>query len=275
MTWKEAYPDVAIVDCHHHVGVDMGSGDLDAEWVAGDQRSRRAYLDAHGIDRCVIQPVPRPGGVPTNEAYRRANDLVAGYRDACPDWVAGACCSVHPADRDGAPAELERCFSELGMNGLSLHHRWLGLAINDPCMDPLLELVQAHGRTVFAHVMAESNLEAAWRLASLARRFPAVRFVALDAFSSPTQAAYICDVAELHPNLWFDTGCAMAVAHGLRAFLAGPGPERLVIGTNRQSATEDTSGVFPLTELARAGLDAERLALVGHRNLEELLVPAQ
>jgi uncharacterized protein len=138
------------------------------------------------------------------------------YAAECQDVVLGACCTVNPADTGTAVTEAERCLRALGALGLSFHHRFLGLNIDDARMKPLLELAGSYDRPVFVHIIAESTLEAPWRLFVLARMFPEVRFVALDGFSSPNQSAYLRSAAAYHPNVWFDTAVASSVAHGFR-----------------------------------------------------------
>lgn len=270
-TEHEAAFSIPVIDCHHHVGNVQPHEWRTSEWRAQDQAERAEFMVQNQIDRCVIMPMPLMTLVHTNEMYAAAHDMLSLYRTDRPDLVVGACCTVNPAEPATAEVELARCFGELGFVGVSFHHRYLGLTVNDDRMSVVMEAAQAFGRVVLVHILAESaDMESPWRLFSLARRYPEVRFVALDGFSSPTQASHLIDVAGDFPNIWFDTGVATAVAHGFALFVEKWGPDRLVIGTDTYSGPKNFYTAFPVQEIRAIGFTREDLARISYRNAAEL-----
>jgi predicted TIM-barrel fold metal-dependent hydrolase len=263
---------IPVVDCHHHVG----SIDLPAwqqpQWREQDQAVRSAFMGRNRIDRCVIMPMPLMTLTHANGRYAAAHDMLAAYRAERPDIVAAVCATVNPAEALAAELELTRCFGELGFAAVSYHHRYLGLTLNDERMRLVLELARAFDRAVFVHILAESSdMESPWRLFALARRYPDVRFLALDGFSSPQQAAYLVEVAGDYPNVWFDTGVATAVAHGFADFVQRWGPGRLVLGTDYYSGPPNFYTAFPVHEIAAVGFAPEVLSRIAYGNASELL----
>ena len=262
-------PPVPIIDVHQHVGDLHPQSWQTASWRAADQTERAAYLSSSGIDRCVIMPMASMTLVHTTRMYARANDVMHAYAGERPDLTFGWCATVNPADADRAAFELQRSFVR-GALGMSFHHRYLGMNLNDPRMLPLLEIAQGHQKLALMHVIAESEMEAPWRLFSLARRFPSLRFIALDGFSSPQQAAYLLDAAGDYPNVWYDTGVATAVAHGFEKFIETHGADRLMIGTDNYSGPRNFYTTFPIEELRAMGLPDEDLHKIAHLNIRRL-----
>jgi uncharacterized protein len=179
--------------------------------------------------------------------------------------------TVNPAEVGAACREMERAFTTLGMEAVAFHHRFLGMQINDSRMDDLLRVAADYERLVFVHIISDSTLEAAWRLFVLARRFPSVKFLALDGFSSAAQSSMLKEWAPDAPNVWFDTGAMIAVAHRLDAFIEACGPERLVLGTDLYSGHPHFRQAFPIVELSAMGLSAESLELIFNGNIRRLL----
>ncbi|WP_331773179.1 amidohydrolase family protein (plasmid) [Embleya sp. NBC_00888] len=263
---------IPVIDCHHHVGNIEPDEWMQPEWRQQDQADRQDFMAANDIDRCVIMPMPLMTLTHDNQRYATAHDVLARYRDERPDLVAAACATVNPAEPQSAEAELVRCFDELDFRGVSYHHRYLGLTVNDERMSVVLETARAFDRAVLVHILAESSdMESPWRLFALARRYPDVRFLALDGFSSPQQAAQLVEVAGDFPNVWFDTGVATAVAHGFAHFVERWGPDRLVLGTDHYSGPRNFYTAFPVREMHAIGFAPDVLARIAYRNAGELL----
>lgn len=262
-------PPIPILDVHQHVGNIHPDQWRTTSWRAADQAERAEYLQRSGIDQCVVMPMGSMTLVHTTEMYAHANDVMRAYVQERPDLAYGWCATVNPADVGAAAAELDRCFAR-GALGMSFHHRYLGLNLDDARMLPLLEVAQQHRRLAMIHVIAESEMEAPWRLFSLARRFPDLRFVALDGFSSPQQASYLLAAAGDHPNVWYDTGVATAVAHGFDKFIEKHGAERLMIGTDNYSGPRNYYSTFPIDELRAMGLSRAALEKIAHLNFRRL-----
>lgn len=261
-------PEV-IIDAHHHVGV-AGQPTFDDDWARRDLEIRRADLQRMGIDKCIA--LPSPGGAAgfRNVDHAAMNDAMLRYARLGEDIVEAVAATVNPVEVSPACRELERAVTTLGMRAVSFHHRFLGIPINDRRMDEVLQVAAELRCTVLVHVIADSTLEASWRLFALARRFPTIRFLALDGFSSANQASMIREQAPDHPNVWFDTGAMVSVAHGLRAFIDGCGAERLVFGTDNYSGGGLFRQPYPLLELSAMGLTAEQQDRIFHKNIRLL-----
>lgn len=256
----------SIVDFHHHVA-DMGHilGTGSSAEHAGDPRV--AFMDAHGIDQAII--LPSSVGV-TAETAATLNDRARAYAQADPERFPAFLATCDPTDPGRSVEEIDRAV-EAGARGVVWHHHFQGTVVDDPRMDPLIQRLGHHGIPALVHVLAESFLEAPWRLQALARRFPEVEFVALDGFSSGPQAQQVLTIARDCPNLSFDTGVSISVAHGFRRFVEEIGPHRLLLGTDYYSSPPLFSIPFPLYELLNLGLDDEALSMVLGGNARRLL----
>ncbi|MGE3619167.1 MAG: amidohydrolase family protein [Acidimicrobiia bacterium] len=265
-------PDTAakVIDIHHHVGAApaISAGTLTDEEIrrAEDQdlATRLAFMDANGIDQAVLLP-GSGGGTPNGFADRcDRNTRVAAYRDREPTRFAAALGSVSPSDGDLALDEIERCFGELGMAGLVWHHRFDGVTIDHGQMDAFLSRLATHGKPAFVHILADSTLEAPWRLEILADRFPEVQFLALDAFSSVTQSHWMPYLASKHPNIAFDTAMMVSCGHFIDDFVAKIGAERLCFGTDFYSSPRLFGVPLPLVETRALGFTrAQEDAILG------------
>jgi len=84
------------------------------------------------------------------------------------------------------------------------------------------------------HAMDDTPEEALWKLARLARSVPSVTLLALDAFSS-YEATRQCDfVADVAPNIVFDTSLSYNFDF-IEDFANRFGAERVVFGTDLYS----------------------------------------
>lgn len=265
--------DYRIIDLHHHVGSLEGvlgtgqseeaGGDAEAAMDA-DAARRLAYMDRHGIAQAVLLPGNGYAMAHGLADTRAVNDDVARYRARHPDRFPAAFGTVSPLEGPGALDEIDRCIQELGMSGIVWHHRFQGSVINHVMMDPLLERLRRHGKPAFIHVIADSTLESPWRLELLADRYPDMTFVALDGFSSCDHAHWMTYIAQKHPNILFDTGVMISVAHLIDHFIATVGAERLLFGTDYYSAPRLFNHPFPLYELLASDVpDGDRRKVLG------------
>jgi predicted TIM-barrel fold metal-dependent hydrolase len=259
-----------IFDIHHHVGRldavvrSAGAGAGGALSVEDDIGLRLGYMDRHNIAAALVMPAngyPAPNGIADT---RRVNDYVAEYRDRRPDRFPAALGTVSPLEGDAALDEIDRCVRDLGMRGIVWHHRFQGANLDHPMMDAFLDRVRAHGVLPFVHIIADSTLEAPWRLEVLADRHPGLTFVALDGFSGPDQAHWMTYLASKHPNVIFDTGVMISVAHLIESFVASAGAERLLLGTDFYSVPKLFNHPFPIFELLGSDLsDVDCAAILG------------
>lgn len=262
-----------VFDLHHHVGsLDIvGKGPQGAGDMVADADKRIAFMDRHGIAQALLMPsngYQAPDGIADT---RRVNDRVAEYRDRWSARFPAALGTVSPLEGDAALDEIDRCVEVLQMKGIVWHHRFQGCAIDHPWMDALLERVRHHGVPAFIHIIGDSKLESPWKLEVLAERFPDVRFVALDAFSSPDFAHWMPHIARRHPNIVFDTGVMVPVSHMIETFVRSAGAHRLLLGTDFYSSPKLFSSPFPLTEILASDLPDEECALILGGNARLLL----
>jgi uncharacterized protein len=253
---------MTVIDIHQHLGDMPVIPGARAQSLSEDLDARLRYMDRFGIDQAIVLPSnagPAPNGA---QDRRRTNDAVAEYISMRPDRFPKTAGTVHPADADLAVGELERCMTELGCCGMVWHHRFLGLAIDHPGMDPLLTRLCELDGVAFVHIIVESGMEAPWRLEILADRHPDVTFVALDGFATFQSASWMMYIAQRHPNIVFDTGASTSVAHRFTQFIDEIGSDRLLLGTDYYCGLDLFGHPFPLEEirthleLAPADVDA-------------------
>ncbi len=143
-----------------------------ASWLAGkafDPVEFAAFLDNIGADAAVVlshdglfNPSPQ------------ANDELAAFVAADPTRFFGfGTASPRHAD---APAEIRRCFRDLGLRGVKLHPWLQGFSLHEPALDPICEVVAEYGGIVLSHD-GTPPYSTALQIAALARRHPTVPFV--------------------------------------------------------------------------------------------------
>lgn len=250
-----------IFDLHHHVGSLEMVAEAGPRRSAGgpeeDARIRLKFMDAHGIEQALLMPAngyPTPDGIADT---RRVNDAMARYRDMHPDRFPASLGTVSPLEGDGSLDEIDRCITELGMRGIVWHHRFQGTAIDHPRMGLLLDRLARHSVPAFIHIIADSTLESPWKLEMIADRYPDMTFVALDGFSSPDHAHWMPYLARKHPNIVFDTGVMVPVAHMVENFVRTVGADRLLLGTDFYSTPKLFSHPFPVYELLASDVSDE------------------
>lgn len=204
-----------VIDAHVHAGrygdhfprafaeQMMGKTDTPAP-EAIDQPIDRllAEMDAAGVQHAVLLAFDahRTSGA------RVPNELVGGIVAEHPDRFTGFA-SVDPLDPGGLAA-FQRAVDEYGLRGLKLAPSYLGIAPDDPAIDPLYALAAERGLPVLVHVgytpsqSADPRHFAPHPMAAVAERFPEGRFV-MAHLGAPWTAHSIALMAQ-HPNLWAD-----------------------------------------------------------------------
>lgn len=231
-----------IFDCHHHVG-DVRSfmpltGDEDAptegEALAEERAARIRIMDAGGVRQAAVIPghaYSRAQGIADTRAV---NDRIAAYRDACPDRFPVAIGVVEPIFEEACLPEIERCASELGLAGISFHARFQGVSMDSPWVIRYVERMGEVGLVPVLHALTESADEALWKTAEVARTFPELPMLVLDAFFTFEGTREAFAVAERCPNLAFDTSLAYNFDF-LETFAMAFGADRVVFGTDLYS----------------------------------------
>ena len=258
-------PEFRVLDVHHHVGDAFRAlgGEAQPETAHSlELESRLEIMERGGVEQALVIPghgYERPAGAADT---RRINDGIAAYRDALPSRFPGAIGITEPTHGALGLAELERGRNELGLVGFSFHTRFQGVSLDSRWIATACERMGALGLVPVIHAMDETPEEALWKLAALARSLPEIRFLALDAFGSyeaTRQCSFIADVA---PNIVFDTSLSYNFDF-IEEFAVRFGAERVVFGTDLYSHPVGRRISHLLPQILESSLsdDAKRLIL--------------
>jgi predicted TIM-barrel fold metal-dependent hydrolase len=231
-----------VFDVHHHVGraFDALGGALEEprahreELARIELANRLRIMEEGGVHQALVIPghgYLRPNGIADT---RRVNDEIAAYRDATPDRFPAACGIVEP--RDGAYAfdEIDRAANELGLVALSFHTRFQGVSMDSQWIVQYLERMGRVGLVPMIHAMDDTPEESLWKLTSIARRLPDLTIIALDPFSGFEATRQCFHVADLAPNIVFDTSLSYNFDF-IEDFALQFGAQRVVFGTDLYS----------------------------------------
>ena len=257
-----------IVDAHQHVGsltdaVGYSGQALGHDLpVAEDAAQRIALMDKAGIDWALLQPSHgylKPDGL---RDTMRVNDRMAEYKRVAPARFRAVVGTLEPMYGERGLPEIDRC-RDIGLDGLSWHHRFQGCFIDSKWMWPILERMQELRLAPVIHVNADSAIEAPWRLQRLARDFPDLTFLALDGLWSYERARHILDIAKLTPNVIWDIG-GPANYIGLGEWIGRNGAETICFSADLAYAAGEVHRPKLLDQIDAAGLTEEqRRAILG------------
>jgi hypothetical protein len=232
-----------VLDVHHHVGDAFRAlgGSLDAsadtsteEYAATELAARLEIMDAGGVERAIVIPghgYERSRGILDTRAE---NDAIALYRDRLPERFPAAVGIVEPRDGAAGLAEIDRVHGELGLKGISFHTRFQGVSLDSRWIRSYIERMAELSLVPVIHAMDETPEEALWKLAGLARALPDVKLLALDAFGSFEATRQCFFVADVAPNIVFDTSLSYNFDF-IEDFARRFGAERVVFGTDLYS----------------------------------------
>jgi predicted TIM-barrel fold metal-dependent hydrolase len=272
-----------VFDVHHHVGraFDALGGELAPDAGDADQfarvelTERLRIMDEGGVGQALVIPghgYLRPHGIADT---RRVNDEIAAYRDRTPDRFPVACGIVEPRDGAAAFAEIDRVADDLGLVALSFHTRFQGVSMDSQWILRYLERMGERSLLPIVHAMDDTPEESLWKLASIARAFPDLTLLALDAFGGFEATRQCFFVAEVAPNVVFDTSLSYNFDF-IEDFAGRFGAERVVFGTDLYShpVGRRISHLLPQIE-ACALSDADKAAILGGNARQLLQVPAR
>ena len=231
-----------VIDVHHHYEAGYSVGDaLDLGRKAGgaggadfELTTRLSTMDAEHVRGAIIiagHTYLRPRGIADTIAV---NDAVAAYRDQEPGRFVAAVGVVEPLYGEAGYGEARRCKEELGLAGISFHNAFQGTPADSPLMLPLIERLGEAGLVPFLHAYG-SQLETLYQVDSLARHFPDLPMVVLDAFHDINQIKALPDVAERRPNLYFDLALLVSFETLGLPVVRSVGADRFVYGTDQYS----------------------------------------
>ena len=223
-----------VIDVHQHVRLMPGSLGETLASPEIELKTRLATMDSLGIDQAIIIPghdYLRPNGLADTRAI---NNGIAAYRRANPTRFPAAIGIVEPLYGDAGLSELDRIKSELGLAGVSFDTRYHGVNPDSPLVRRFIARMGTLGLVPYLHTVPEISSEAPWRMAALARDFPGTPMLLLDALSSFEQLRQVDFLADLAPNLLFDTG-QVSVFDRILPFIRRVGAARVVFGSDLYS----------------------------------------
>lgn len=163
------------------------------------------YLSSQGVDRFFLLNYAHKPNM--SAALNRWNREMA---DSLPQAISFA--AIHPAD-DDVPGVARQALDEFGLAGFKLHLDVLGVSADDPSLWPIYEAAQERDRPVIVHAgtggstrLGATELCSA-RLESVLLDFPGLK-VCVPHLGAPDSSSFF-ELAERHPNLWFDTSAAL------------------------------------------------------------------
>ena len=259
-----------VFDVHHHVGRafdalggDLASDEEQARMAAVEVGERLRIMDEGGVRQAMVIPghgYLRPHGIADTRAL---NDGIAAYRDAHPDRFPVACGIVEPSHGAASLGEIDRCAADLGLVGLSFHTRFQGVSLDSQWILRYLERMGEVGLVPIIHAMDDTPEEALWKLAATARKLPDLTIVALDPFSGFEATRQCFHVAEIAPNVVFDTSLSYNFDF-IEDFARRFGAQRVVFGTDLYSHPVGRRISHLLGQIERCSLsDDEKAAILG------------
>ncbi|MAG30287.1 MAG: hypothetical protein CL908_05250 [Deltaproteobacteria bacterium] len=267
-----------VLDVHHHVGNAFralggsldSAPDLDARVYAEKEiTSRLEIMDGADVGQAIVIPghgYERPRGIADTRAE---NDAIAAYRDARPDRFPAAIGIVEPRDGEASLAELERAKHELGLAGISFHTRFQGVSLDSRWILAYVASMAELGLVPVVHAMNETPEEALWKLAILARSIPETPVLALDPFCSYEATRECFFIAEVAPNILFDTSLSYNFDF-IEEFAGRFGAERVVFGTDLYSHPVGRRISHLLPQIRDSALSHEQKQLILAGNARRL-----
>jgi predicted TIM-barrel fold metal-dependent hydrolase len=260
----------SVLDVHHHVGDPMTAlgGALDEpaateEWWEEEVSTRLAIMDAGGVDQAIVIPghgYLRPDGIADT---RRVNDGIAAYRDRRPDRFPVALGIVEPQHGAVSFGEIRRVRHELGLVGISFHTRFQGVSLDSQWVLRYVGVMAEEGLVPVIHAIPESPDEALWKLLTIARAHPEVPMLVLDAFESYENTRECAQIAELAPNVVFDTSLSYNFDF-IEDFVRRFGADRVAFGTDLYSPPLGRRITHLLAQIRESGLsEADQAAVCG------------
>lgn len=232
-----------ILDVHHHVGnafralggeIESAPEFDEAEFERIELESRLGIMDRDHVQQAIVIPGHGYHRVDGIADTRAENDAIARYRDRTPDRFPGAVGIVEPRDGAASLEELDRCRHELGLVGISFHTRFQGVSLDSQWVLAYCARMAEIGLVPVLHAMNETPEEALWKLAVVARSIPDTPVLALDAFGSYEATRECFFIAEVAPNIVFDTSLSYNFDFA-EEFAVRFGADRVVFGTDLYS----------------------------------------
>lgn len=191
-----------------------------------------SMMDRNSVDSAVV--ITRPSSQLGEAELRALHDRTAQDIAKHAERLAGFCWAA-PRLGGAGLAEVRRCLSELGYRGIKLHPAHEQFNIDDEATAGYATLAEEFGVPVTVHTQLAVRGAEPWRLLSLARRHPSVKFVMahLGGDGSMVQASTAANIAKQSDNISVEVSTAVtdpwATFEGPASVL---GPERVLLGSD-------------------------------------------
>ena len=138
------------------------------------------------------------------------------------------------AEYDRVELESRLGIMDAGLAGISFHTRFQGVSLDSRWITAAVERLAGRGTVPIVHAMDETPEESLWKLAALARAVPDTPILTLDPFCSFEATRQCFFLAELAPNIIFDTSLSYNFDF-IEDFVRRFGAERVAFGTDLYS----------------------------------------
>lgn len=173
--------------------VNLGNGVYKQQDIATILRN----MEISGVDKCVLCPVEEYVTVYNQEG----NEMIAEACREYPDKFFGFAVA-NPWYGEKSVKILTEAF-EMGLHGAFFVSSLQGFSINDPIVDPLMEVCQKYRKPAYFHTGTPA-FALPLQLAYLARRFPGVNFIM--GHCGANDFVYDIDASMYQtPNLYLET----------------------------------------------------------------------
>ena len=268
-----------IIDCHQHfggvgqlflAGETSGPDPRSQDYLSWDAERRRAAMARLGIEACVIMPAFEYSTHDGSDGVRSVNSRIADYVRIYEFVVAGLGILDPFAMNSREMSDEAIRIKELGLSGVAWHTRFQRTTSDSPrILDTLEAIGDVLGLHAF-HCVAESELEAPWRLFHIASKFPDLDLLALSSLGSLSQCEEMLFYCEQFGNVTVDTGAMLNVGGWIERLVKALGMERLMVGTDLYVDPEVLVHRSALIAVEEASLEKDALEHIHWRNASKL-----
>ena len=152
------------------------------------------------------------------------------------------------------------------MLGISWHNRFQRLRIDSPPVFDAVAMAQDDNLVWVFHCVADSAMEAPWRLEPLAAAFPNQRFLVLSSLGSTGTATQMYEICQRRHNIMLDLGVLHPVGLWIERLVKKIGSERFLFGTDFYTDPMSFRHNYVLRELEAAHVSDEARENILYKN---------
>jgi predicted TIM-barrel fold metal-dependent hydrolase len=254
------------IDAHQHVG----SLEMNLDRSVSERVDKHVeMMDRNDISASVILApgtYKNPEGL---EDTRKINNDLAKMRDMNRDRFFAALGTVEPSYGEKGLEEIDRILTDLDLDGVMWHNRWQRSYANSDIMYRFVERASDHDAVVLLHAIADSKINAPWRVFEMIENFPDTQFIVVDAFSGASQSAEVIERAQDVDNVVFDTGLCYSLMSIVESFVDSVGADQLVLGTDFYT-DKNTLQAMEVETIMNAEISKTSKEKILHENLERI-----